>query len=128
MTYEDKNGNVVVIRRQFNPKTSNIDYFTDIPASTDPALVVALTAQQVNLSRGHTRMYGLTNLSDHNGTGACWTDGASYHTSGDQKRYTERVDKALQSALDAAGKAYVKAIENRRFDTAPVVIGTLSVA
>jgi hypothetical protein len=122
----DTNGKTITIRRQFNPKSGNIDFFTDVDKGVDPALVAALDGQRVNLSRGRNWQYTLMSLSNHNGAGACWTDGASYHTAADQAEYTARCERDINAALVAAGKAYAKAIEARRFDTTPVVVATRS--
>jgi hypothetical protein len=123
----DTNGKTITIRRQFNPKSGNIDFFTDIETGVDPALVAALAGvPPVNLSRGHNRLYRLTMLSQHNGTGACWTDGREIHTAARQDAYVARCERDINAALAAAGKAYAKAIEARRFDTTPVVVATLS--
>jgi hypothetical protein len=121
------NGIVIKITRQFNPKTSNIDFFTEFAGHPDELLVEALAGQCVNLSRGHNRQYNLTDLSRHNGTGACWTDGQGIHTADAQAKYTARCEADITAALAAAGKGYTKAVEAKRFDTTPVCVASLSV-
>ena len=102
-----------LIYRQFNPKTNNIDFFVDFRSV--PELVPFLKQEQVNLSRGHTRMYSLTTLSDHNGSGANWKDGQEIHTRQRCREYVARVEADIADAFDSARRAY-EAEEGDLFD------------
>ncbi len=115
---------VLTITSKFNPSTGNIDFFTKVDPGTDQIVLDALQAQEVNLSRGHVRMYSLLKLSAHNGTGACWLDGQEIHTAKRQEAYVARVNADIAAAIKRAKEAAVKAAEAKRFDTATVVVAT----
>lgn len=114
----------VTISRVFNPNTNQIDFSTDT-ADCDPAFVAALEAQKVNLSRGHTRMYGLTTLSNHNGTGANWKDGRDIHTKARLEAYLARTDADIATAVAAAKDAFAQA-QNKLFSTTPTVVAVVA--
>lgn len=116
----------VQITRKFNPSTSQIDFFTDT-GGCDPAFVAALEKEQVNLSRGRTRMYGLTSLNAHNGTGANWKDGQSIHTPARMQAYLNRCDADINAAVERA-KAAFAAAQNALFNTSPTVVASVSCA
>ncbi len=112
----------VTITRQYNPDSQNIDFFTKVTNGIGPFLA----KERVNLSRGHTRMYSLDNLSAHNGSGARWKDGnTSIHTPAFLAAYLERCDRDIQAAVaraEAAFNAEVAAL----FNTSPTTVVSLS--
>ncbi len=113
----------VTITRQYNPNTQNIDFFTVVQNGIGPFLA----AQRVNLSRGRTRMYGLDDLSAHNGTGARWEDGnTSIHTPALLEKYLERCDADIKAAVAAAEAAFAEAKFARLFSTSPTVVASVS--
>lgn len=118
--------NNVTITRQFNPNTNQIDFFTNT-GDCDPAFVDALAEQQVNLSRGTVRMYSLTSLSNHNGGGANWKDGASIHTPARLQAYLDRCDADIAAAVEAAKAAYASK-QNALFSTSPHTVAAVACA
>lgn len=114
----------VTISRKFNPATSQVDFFTDA-SGCDPTFTEALEAEKVNLSRGHTRLYGLTTLSKHNDTGANWKDGQAIHTPARMTAYLNRCDSDIAAAVDRAKAAYAKA-QGALFSTQPVVVASVA--
>lgn len=112
------------ISRVFNPKTSQIDFTTSVGGCC-PEFVAALKGEQVNLSRGHNRMYDLTNLSAHNNTGANWKDGREIHTPARMKEYLARCDADIAAAVERAKAAFTKA-QDALFSTTPVTVASVS--
>jgi len=113
----------VTITRQYNPSSQNIDFFTAIENGIGPFLA----AERVNLSRGHTRMYGLDGLSAHNGTGARWKDGnTSIHTPALLEKYLQRCDADIQAAIVRAEAAFAESKFARLFSTVPTVVASVS--
>jgi len=124
------NGHNVIVRREFNPNTNQLDFFTEVQ-DCDPLLVEELANIQVNLSRGRVRLYPITRLSDHNGTGANWKDGLEIHTPERMQAYIERTARDIDAAVAQAKAQFVARQAEQLaalYNTEPVVVASVSCA
>ena len=102
------------ISQKFNPSTSQLDFFSE-GSTGDPAV----DNVKINLSRGGEKLYPLSRLQDHNGTGANWKDGAAIHTPERMKAYVARVHADIKKAIETGQK-------NGLYATDPTVLATVN--